>query len=331
MLACMAIFALPITLSIAICAGAYIWGGLEALLLVGLLAVLETSLSFDNAVINAKVLSRMSPRWQRRFLVWGIPIAVFGTRVILPFLIVSAAAFLSPLEIARIAFFEPTVYGHYLAEAHTAIASFGSAFLLMVSLKYFFDEEKTIHWIRPIERHLSRWGSIAAVELSITLAALLACTLLSLEQAPTILFAGCIGILLFSLIETAVGSFAARAGSLALATGAALFFYLETLDAAFSLDGVVAAFAITDRLPIVIGGLGIGALFVRAFTVQLVRRKALEALIYLEHGAHWAIFGLSLSMLASIFVPVPDLVPGLIGLFFIVLAYLSSRKAMGNR
>ena len=107
-----------------------------------------------------------------------------------------------------------------------------------------------------------------------------------------------------------------------------LFVYLNVLDAAFSLDGVVGAFAITSSLPIIIAGLGIGAIFVRAFTVALVRAKTLDTLIYLEHGAHWAIFGLALAMLTTIFVHVPEAVTGLIGLVFIVLAYISSRREM---
>ena len=71
--------------------------GLEAFLLVAILSVLEVTLSFDNAVVNAKVLERMDPVWQRRFLTWGIAIAVFGTRFVLPILIVSVALFMSPM------------------------------------------------------------------------------------------------------------------------------------------------------------------------------------------------------------------------------------------
>lgn len=324
----MNVFVFPVAIAFLVCVMAYVFGGTGALLTVALLAVLETSLSFDNAVINAKTLRQMDATWQRRFLVWGIPIAVFGTRVVLPIVIVAAASFLSPLEVARLALFEPTAYWQYLEHAHSAIASFGGAFLLMVSLKYFFDEEKKVHWIGAIEKQLSRWGGIAAIELTITLAAMLTCAAFSPHEALTILSGGVIGVVLFTLMETTVEALGARATRGALSVGAALFLYLETLDAAFSLDGVVAAFAITDNLPVIIGGLGIGALFVRAFTVRLVHRKTLETLIYLEHGAHWAIFALSLVMLTSIFFEIPDVFPGLVGLTFIVLAHLSSRRAL---
>lgn len=326
----MGVFTFPAIATFLVAVTAYALGGFSALFTVTLLAVLETTLSFDNAVINAKILQRMDTKWQNRFLVWGIPIAVFGTRVVLPILIVAAASLLSPLEVARLAFFEPSEYWHHLERAHTAIASFGGAFLFMVSLKYFFDEEKKVHWIGSVERRLSHWGGVAAIELTITLAVLLACALLLPYEALTILFSGVVGVVLFTLMETLIEFLGVRASLGALSLGAALFVYLETLDAAFSLDGVVAAFAITDNLPAIIGGLGIGALFVRAFTLRLVHKKTLETLVYLEHGAHWAIFALAVMMFVSIFFPIPEAIPGVIGLFFIALAYVSSRREPGR-
>jgi len=322
----MRIFIFPTLVSIAVFVGAYLWGGTNALLLVALLAILETTLSFDNAVVNAKVLSRMDAVWQQRFLVWGIPIAVFGTRFVLPIFIVSAAAWLSPLFVTQLAFLDAARYGAYLAEAHVAIASFGSAFLLLVSLKYFFNDKKTVHWIVMIERHMSRWGGIEAIEIALVLVVLLVCALVVPAEAATLLIAGLVGVVLFIVIEGIAQSFEVEAGSVAAVGGAALFVYLNILDSAFSLDGVVGAFAITSALPVIIGGLGIGALFVRAFTVALVRAKTLDELPYLEHGAHYAIFGLALAMLLGIFIHVPEAITGLIGLVIIIFAYISSRR-----
>ncbi|MCR4281244.1 MAG: DUF475 domain-containing protein [Candidatus Kaiserbacteria bacterium] len=305
---------------------AFIWGGLNALFLVALLAILETTLSFDNAVVNAKVLARMDERWQRRFLVWGIPVAVFGTRFVLPILIVAAAAGLSPIFVTILAFTDSVQYGTYLAGAHVAIASFGSVFLLLVSLKYFFNDRKTVHWITMIEKHMSRWGGIEAIEIAIVLVVLLACAFLLPAEAATILISGLIGAILFIVIEGIAQSFQVETSTGIVGAGLALFVYLNVLDSAFSLDGVVGAFAITSNLPVIIAGLGIGAIFVRAFTVALVRAHTLDNLPYLEHGAHYAIFGLALSMLVGIFVHVPEAVTGLIGLVFIVFAYISSRR-----
>ncbi len=322
----MRIFILPSVLALAVCIGTFAWGGIPALFLLVLLAILETTLSFDNAVVNAKVLQRMSAVWQQRFLVWGIPVAVFGTRFVLPILIVAGAAGLPPLFVAQLAFFDAAAYGEYLEGAHTAIAGFGSAFLLLVSLKYFFNDKKKVHWIAIIERHLSRWGGIEAIEIALVLLVLLVCSFIVPLEAGTLLFSGLIGVVLFIAIEGIAQSFEIETGSVAATAGAALFVYLNVLDSAFSLDGVVGAFAITSALPIIIGGLGIGALFVRAFTVALVRAKTLDELPYLEHGAHYAIFGLALAMLLGIFIHVPEAITGLIGLVIIIFAYISSRR-----
>ncbi len=324
----MKLFIAPTLISIVALAAVFIWGGTAALLLAILLAILETTLSFDNAVVNAKVLQRMNAEWQQRFLTWGILIAVFGTRLVFPILIVAAAAGLSPLAVMQLAFTDAAAYSHYLEGAHVAIAAFGSAFLLLVSLKYFFNHKKTVHWIKSIERHLSRWGGIEAIEIALVLLVLLACAFFLPHEAGTLLIAGLIGVVLFIVIEGIAQSFEIEAGEIAAKAGLALFIYLNVLDSAFSLDGVVGAFAITSNLPVIVAGLGIGALFVRTFTVALVRAKTLESLPYLEHGAHYAIFGLALAMLVGIFVHVPEVITGLVGLVFVALSYVSSRREM---
>lgn len=326
----MKVLIFPAIVSGVVLVAAFIWGGLSALFLVALLAILETTLSFDNAVVNAKVLARMNERWQRRFLTWGILIAVFGTRFVLPILIVAAAAGLSPIFVTILAFTDSVQYGTYLAGAHVAIASFGSVFLLLVSLKYFFNDRKTVHWIEAIERHMSRWGGIEAIEIAIVLAVLLLCAYLLPAEAATILIAGLIGAILFIVIEGIAQSFQVETSTGIVGAGLALFVYLNVLDSAFSLDGVVGAFAITSNLPVIIAGLGIGAIFVRAFTVALVRAHTLDNLPYLEHGAHYAIFGLALSMLVGIFIHVPEAITGLIGFVFILFAYISSRRARNH-
>ncbi len=324
----MSIFFFPSIVSVAAFIAVYIWGGFSALFLAALLAILEITLSFDNAVVNAKVLERMDVKWQRRFLTWGILVAVFGTRFLLPIFIVAAAAGLWPLLVAQLAFYNPVLYSQYLEGAHTAIAAFGSAFLLLVSLKYFFNDRKTVHWIGIVESRLSRWGGIEAIEIALVLSVLLMCAFFVPEEAATLLSAGLIGVLLFIIIEGIAQSFEIAGSHVASLGGAALFTYLNILDSAFSLDGVVGAFAITTNLLIIITGLGIGALFVRAFTIALVRARTLSTLIYLEHGAHWAIMGLALAMLFGIFVHVPEPFTGFIGLIFIILAYVSSRREM---
>ncbi|QQG38068.1 MAG: DUF475 domain-containing protein [Candidatus Kaiserbacteria bacterium] len=324
----MRVLIFPTVVALFACVAAYLWGGLNALFTVALLAVLETTLSFDNAVVNAKVLQRMEAVWQKRFLQWGIPVAVFGTRFVLPIFIVSFAAGLGPLVVLNLAIFDPLQYGHLLEGAHVAIASFGAAFLFLVSLKYFFNDRKTVHWIEVIEKYLSRWGGVEAIEVALTLIVLLVSALILPMEAATILVAGVIGVVLFIVIEGVAQAFEMQAGADIAKSSIALFVYLNVLDAAFSLDGVVGAFAVTSNLLMIIAGLGIGALYVRSATVYLVRAKTLESLPYLEHGAHWAIFGLAIAMLGSLFVRVPEPFTGFIGLVFIVLAYISSRREM---
>ena len=221
--------------------------GAAALGTTALLIVLEVTLSFDNAVVNAGVLRRMTPRWQWRFLTWGMLIAIFGARVILPVLIVSLSTWISPLSIAWFALYEPSHYGELLEGAKYVINTFGGMFLVMVAFKYFFDERKKRHWIHLIEKRLSAWGSIEAIEMLTAILILLPIAGLHGEHQFEILFSGLIGIILFVLVHEIIGSFSIEAKD-GVESGIGLFIYLNILDAAFSLDSVIGAFALTTKL-----------------------------------------------------------------------------------
>ena len=303
---------------------------MAALSLAFFLAILEISLSFDNAVINAKVLSRMSELWRQRFLTWGMLISVLGARLLLPMLIVALAAHMSPLFIAYLVLADPVGYAHLVSSIEPTVYSFGAAFLMMVSLKYFFNETKEVHWISGVERRLVAWGRVNAVEVLVTLAVLLGMTLVLPGEALTILSAGVVGIILFILMEGVVEMLGASASALARG-GVGLFLYINLLDAAFSLDGVIGAFALTSQVLIIVAGLGIGAYFVRSLTILLVRKRTLATLVYLEHGAYWAIFALSLCMFIGLARPVPDAIVALVSILFIGSAYLSSLRAQGAK
>lgn len=320
-------FLWPVVISLAIMVGVWYEFGLSAFFLVAILTVLEVTLSFDNAVVNAKVLKRMSPLWQRRFLTWGILVAVFGTRFLLPIIIVSIATFVSPIEITKLVFSNPEKYSQLLASVHGTITAFGGTFLLMVSLKYFFDRSKSVHWLKMIEKHLVRWGRFEAIEIAIAILTLVTLSFLTDYDQASILIAGLFGLLLFIIMQGVAGSFSIESEDVAK-TGAMLFIYLNILDSAFSLDGVIGAFALTNNLIIIMVGLGIGAYFVRAITLYLVKRDTLSELIYLEHGAHWAILGLAAAMFGNLIIHVPEVVTGLIGLGFVVLAYYTSLKSI---
>ena len=302
----------------------FILGGWEAFFITALLVMLEVTLSFDNAVVNARVLQKMNAEWQRRFLTWGILIAVFLTRFVLPILIVSVVTWASPWAITMLALFDPAHYGELLEGAKYAIHSFGASFLLLVALKYFLDTSKKLHWIKYIEEHLTYWGKMEALEIVLALLAVAGVSFLVPPEAQaTVLAGGVFGVVLFILMQGITSAFSIEAKGTA-AHGLSLFIYLNVLDSAFSLDGVIGAFALTSSILIIAVGLGIGAYFVRSLTLFMVREKTLDTLVYLEHGAHWAIFGLAASMLASMLTEVPEVITGSIGVAFVLAAYYSS-------
>jgi hypothetical protein len=293
--------------------------------LAAMLAVLEISLSFDNAVVNAAVMKDMAPVWRRRFLTWGMAIAVFGMRFLFPLVVVSVVASISPWEAVRLAAVEPAEYARLLTSARLALGAFGGAFLGMVCLKYFFDPEKETHWIGPLESRLSRLGRFEAIQLAVMMLVLWGFSRgFPAAEAREFLAAGIFGLVTYiavdglgALLEPEEGAGHARAGL-------GLFIYLNVLDASFSFDGVIGAFALTNNLFVIAIGLGIGAMFVRSLTILLVEKGTLASYRYLEHGAFYAIGALALIMLLDTVMHIPDTVTGLVGAGFIALALGSS-------
>ncbi len=303
---------------------------LNDMLIVLVLGIMEISLSFDNAVINASVLKNMSAKWQQRFLVWGILIAVVGMRLVFPLAIVAISSGLGFFEVGNLALNNPDRYAEELEKSTVTISAFGGVFLLMVALNYFIDTEKDEHWLAP-ESRLAGMARLEAVQVMLAMAVLmgLTFTVVPVEQRLTALSAGLVGLLIYLAVNALGGLFdvdnmAAKAG----AAGFASFMYLEVLDASFSLDGVIGAFAITKEIVIISAGLAIGAVFVRSITLFLVHQGTLAQYRFLEHGAHYGILALALIMLYSMSgAHVPEVVTGLIGVAFIVASILSSLAA----
>lgn len=320
-----------VCLSIAAFLGYYGSGNASAALssvfICSVLAILEVSLSFDNAIVNATVLKNMNDIWQRRFLTWGVLIAVFGMRLLFPLLIVGIAAHLGPVAALQLAISQPEHYAQALSAAHTAIMGFGGTFLAMVGLKYFFDEEKDIHWISIIERHFVRFAELEAIEIGIILLTLLIISyFLPTVEIPAFLIASTSGLVAFIAVE-AIGNLIEppeEATTTAAKAGIGAFLYLEVMDASFSFDGVIGAFALSTNLFIIALGLGIGAMFVRSLTIMLVKKGTMAEYRYLEHGAFWAILALALLMFVSIRQDIPEVITGLIGAGLIGTALLSS-------
>ncbi|MYM36887.1 DUF475 domain-containing protein [Duganella sp. FT94W] len=313
----------------------------QALWITAVLGIMEVSLSFDNAVVNASVLKHWNAFWRKLFLTVGILVAVFGMRLVFPLLIVSMATGLGLMEVWHMALNTPQEYSRYLTGAHAEVAAFGGAFLLLVFLNFLFDDRKQLHWLGWIEESIGKHGTESLAVL-LTLAAVFGCvSLVGADEQYKVLTAGVVGVIVYLAVgwisglleekepaggddddttEAGVGPVAAT-----IAKGSfGGFLYLEVLDASFSFDGVIGAFAITTDVVIIMLGLAIGAMFVRSLTVFLVHKGTLDEYVYLEHGAHYAIGILALIMLASVKYHIPEWITGLSGVAFIGVSLWSS-------
>ncbi|WP_432382912.1 DUF475 domain-containing protein [Duganella sp. P38] len=311
----------------------------QALWITAVLGIMEVSLSFDNAVVNASVLKHWNEFWRKLFLTVGILVAVFGMRLVFPLLIVAMATGLGLVEVWHMALNTPQEYSRYLTGAHAEVAAFGGAFLLLVFLNFLFDDQKELHWLGWIEEKIGQLGSESLAVL-LTLGAIFGCVaLVGAGEQYKVLTAGVVGVIVYLAVgwisslleekqpeddddttEAGVGPVVATVAKGSFGG----FLYLEVLDASFSFDGVIGAFAITTDVVIIMLGLAIGAMFVRSLTVFLVHKGTLDEYVYLEHGAHYAIGILALIMLASVKYHIPEWFTGLSGVAFIAVSLWSS-------
>ena len=329
-------FRISIIVSLVCLAAAGWWGfhnaGLTGLLsalgIALILGIMEVSLSFDNAVVNASVLKNWNAFWKKLFLGVGIIIAVFGMRLVFPLVIVAVAADLGMGEVWQLALSDPKAFSMHLTKHHAEVAAFGGMFLLLVFLNVLFDHEKETHWLGRFEEKISAWGKVSSLAVMIALGSLLACLgLVEEAQKMVVLMAGLWGNLIYVAVDalsTMLESDDKAVGDMVKKGGIGGFLYLEVLDASFSFDGVIGAFAITSDVVIIMLGLAIGAMFVRSMTVYLVEKGTLDKFVYLEHGAHYAIGILALIMLASMKFHIPEVFTGLVGVAFIFASLWSS-------
>jgi hypothetical protein len=187
----------------------------------------------------------------------------------------------------------------------------------MVSLKFFIDEDKSIDWIVGLEKSLRKWGSIRGFEIAVVLLIIsFMSQVVHANQQASFLLSAISGLLVFTLVD--------GLGSFLDAYSSSTFLYLEVLDASFSFDGVIGAFALTTNIILIAIGLGIGAMYVRAMTIMLVEKGTLQQFRYLEHGAFYSIFALSIIMFAQSIIEVPETITGAIGAIIIGLSLYSS-------
>ncbi|GAB7108095.1 DUF475 domain-containing protein [Streptomyces phaeofaciens JCM 4814] len=336
---------------------AVFYGGWEAFGIVAILSVLEISLSFDNAVVNAGILKKMSAFWQKIFLTVGVLIAVFGMRLIFPVVIVAISAKIGPIDAVDLALNDKDQYQEIVTDAHPSIAAFGGMFLLMIFLDFIF-EDRDIKWLAWLERPLAKLGKVDMLSVCIALIVLMVSSMTfaahahqhggaHVDKAQTVLLSGIAGLITYMIVGGLSGYFedkleeeeereheeeeeARRTGkkkpAVVLAGQAAffMFLYLEVLDASFSFDGVIGAFAITNDIVLMALGLGIGAMYVRSLTVYLVRQGTLDDYVYLEHGAHYAIGALAVLLLVTIQYEIHEVITGLVGVVLIAWSFWSS-------
>jgi len=317
---------------------AFVIGGPEALWIATVLSVLEVSLSFDNAVVNAQVLKGMDALWRHRFVTWGMAIAVFGMRMVFPLIIVSVALGINPIASFMLAIGEPEQYAHALESVHTSVMGFGGTFLMMVALKFFIDHDKDVHWLEKIESKLTFLGKIEAIQGAITLILVYITSKIISHlhgdvEAMAFLIASVWGLISYILvdgIEAFIGVEEGQGTTAVAKSGLAAFLYLEVLDASFSFDGVLGALALTNNIFIMAIGLGIGAMFVRSLTILMVDKGTVDQFIFMEAGAFWAILGLAVIMFINTVYEIPETVTGLIGAAFIGASIWSSVRYNRN-
>ncbi|MGE4457240.1 MAG: DUF475 domain-containing protein [Arcobacteraceae bacterium] len=319
----------------------YFYGGFFAVYQGTVLSVLELSLSFDNAVVNATILATMAVVWRQRFLIWGMLIAVFGVRFIFPILIVYFSTPMGFVDSFNLALTNPDEYEKIIESSHHVIMSFGGMFLLMLFLKFIFDGNKDIHWIKTIEEFATKISKKGDVKMIFILFLMLGITYLAPASVVMgdemvsvnkieILAPMLIGMIAFYLIEFLKGFMethdeeAGESKATELSGGFISFMYLEIIDMSFSLDGVLGAFAVTQNIVIIMLGLAIGAMAVRSLTIYMVERDVVSKYIYLEHGAMWSVGLLSLSMIVQIFYHLPAMLVTTFAIVPITLAFIHS-------
>ena len=301
---------------------AFFIGGFEYLLVCLLLGLLELSLSIDNAVVNANVLDSMDEKWRWSFFYFGLTIAVFGLRFFFPLALVALATSHGIGDTLRLALYDRDLY-HSALEAHEGkIYDFGSGFL--------FDKEKDLSWIHVIEgslviaslKRLPTWlASIVVIAIFVIVSLGVTMLLGDYRWAMVILY-----FIAAALLCVAIKLLDSKLGTEGVRNGLFGFIYLELIDASFSFDGVLGAFALSNDIVLIMIGLGLGAVFVRSITLYLVAGRTLQKLVYLEHGAHYAIFVLAILLFLKVLIEVNEVVTGLLGMCFIAASVVYSLR-----
>lgn len=288
------------------------------------LALFEIISSADNAIINAEVLRTMSDKMRRRFLLWGIIFAVFVVRGVLPWMIVWAATpALGPIGAFSAAWSSDPAVRIAIERSTPLLMAGGGVFLLFLFLHWLFLEQKQFG-LRAESFFLKQGVWFYAI-VSILLSVLVWCMQ---RQDPLMAFGAVLGSTAF-FITHGFKENAERAEKDLLAgslrSDLSKMLYLEVIDATFSIDGVLGAFAFTLSVPLILIGNGIGALVLRKLTVSHI--ETIKKYVFLKNGAMYSVFFLGIVMLLNAFrVAVPEWVSPLLTFVTVGYFFLKSRR-----
>lgn len=249
------------------------------------LCVFEIISSIDNAIVNAPVLRTLPEKYRKIFLFWGILFAVFAVRGLLPFVIVWLAnPALNPLQVVMFAFQNNPEIENYVHQSKPFLLLGGGAYLFFVFLSWLFLEEKKYAFL--VEKFIHRRGVWFYAVASVFLTAII---YYSIRVNPALALAASIGTSAFFLTDGFRKNAEEKEKDLVSGRMSAWskIIYLEVLDASFSIDGVIGAFAFTISVPLIIIGNGIGAWVVREMTVR--GTEVIAKLSYLKNGAMYSI------------------------------------------
>ena len=296
----------------------------SAILIVLGLALFESITSIDNAIINAEVLQGMQPRARRWFLTWGIIIAVFVVRGVLPWLIVWVMTpGLGPWDAFTASMTgDPAALEAIQASAPVLLMG-GGVFFVFLFCHWIFLEPKKIGL--PVERVFARQGAWFYAVVSVALTAIV---WFALDDSPMLAFGAVVGSSAF-FITHGFKRYAEEQEARILSGEARMsdigkILYLEVIDLTFSIDGVVGAFAFTLAVPLILLGNGIGAVVVRQLTVYGVNR--IKKYVYLKNGAMYSVFVLGCVMIAHGFgIHIPEWLAPLLTFVIVGYFFLKSR------
>lgn len=298
---------------------------LSIVIIIAGLCLFETITSIDNAIINAEVLSTMGERARRWFLLWGLIFAVFAIRGLLPWLIVwMSTPALGPIGALTATFSSDPLVIAAIEHSAPILLIGGGVFLVFLFFHWLFLEEKNFG-LRG-ERYIAKQGVWFFAIVAILLAVLV---WFALEKSPMIAFGAVIGSTAFFIVHGFRQN--AEAAEKKMLNGnmsdISKIFYLEVIDATFSIDGVVGAFAFTMAVPLIIIGNGLGAFVVREMTIRNVDR--IKKYIYLKNGAMYSILVLGCIMILDSFgYPIPFWVSPLLTFGIVGWFLLKSIRAM---